>query len=107
MACTSYSMASRTRTVTVPLCWALLRPQLKFWDQFWTPHLNKDTEVQWRRAVELGKGLEHKYDEEQLRQLAGAWPGVKEASPRLDNKTGSNEAVSDPSLARVPEPQQL
>lgn len=71
VACTSHSMASRTRTVTVPLCWALLRPQLKFWVQFWAPHLNKDTEVQWRRAVELGKGLECKYDEEQLRQLAG------------------------------------
>lgn len=71
MACTSHSMASRTKTVTVPLCWALLRPQLKFWVQFWAPHLKKDTEVQWRKAVELWKGLEHKYDEEQLRELGG------------------------------------
>lgn len=68
--------------MTVP---TLLRPQLKFWDQFWAPHLRKDTEVQWRRAVVLGKGLEHKYNEEQLRELVG--PGVKEASPSLDNKT--------------------
>lgn len=71
MACTSHSMASRTRTVTVPLCWALLRTQLKFCIQFLTPHLKKDSEVQWRRAVELGKGLEHKYDGEQLRDLGG------------------------------------
>lgn len=69
MVCTSHSMASRTRTVTVPLCWALLRQQLKFWVQFWAPHLKKDTEVQWRRAGELGKDLEHKCDEEQLKEL--------------------------------------
>lgn len=71
MACTSHSVASRTRTVTVVLCWALLRPQLKLYIPFWAPHLKKDAEVQWRRGAELGKGVECKYDEEQLRDLWG------------------------------------
>ncbi|KAJ7410690.1 hypothetical protein BTVI_52651 [Pitangus sulphuratus] len=82
LTCIRDSVASRTRVAIVSLLSALVRLHFKVFVRFWTPHYTKDMEVLenvQRRAMTLLKGLEHKSNEEQLRELGFlSWRRLRE-----------------------------
>lgn len=58
---------------------ALVRPHFKYYIQLWAPHDKdiKGLEYVQRGGMEVGKNLEHKSDEGQLRGLGGSALGQK------------------------------
>jgi len=72
LGCIKRSVTSRLRKVILPLYCALVRPQLEYCIQLWSPQHKKDMELlQWiqRRAIKTIRGLEHLSCEDRLRKL--------------------------------------
>ncbi|KAF7236378.1 Heterogeneous nuclear ribonucleoprotein M [Varanus komodoensis] len=72
LGCVARSVASRSREVLLPLYTTLVRPQLEYCAQFWTPHYRKDIarlESVQRRATRLAAGLQGMLYEARLREL--------------------------------------
>jgi len=85
LGCIKRSVASRSRKVILPLCTALVRPQLEYCVQLLSPQHKKDMEllerVQ-RKDTKMIQGLEHLYYKDRLRELGLVQPGEEKAAGR-------------------------
>ena len=62
LGCIKRSVASRSREVILPLCFALVRPHLEYCIQVWSSHYRRDIDLVehiQRRAIEMNQGMEH------------------------------------------------
>ena len=72
LGCIKRSVVSRSREVVLHLCSALVRPQLEYCIQVWSPQYRRDMDVLervHRRATKIIHGMEHLSCEGRLRVL--------------------------------------
>ena len=72
MGCIKRRLASRVREVILPLCCALIRPQLEYCIQVWAPWYKTDRDLLERvqqKATKMIEGLEHLPSVQSLRDL--------------------------------------
>lgn len=61
-------VTSRSAEEIIPLCSALVMPQLEYWVHFWAPKCERDMDILEKVQQRMIMGLEHLSHEERLRE---------------------------------------